>query len=77
MDYKDKVEHYYGQNPLARSLHPRMYQNNPTFLRLIDTHGLAFTPFPSEFTKANIDERQALYRDLAELVWAPSQHGLG
>ena len=28
-------------------------------------------------TKADIDERQALYRDLAELVWAPSHHGLG
>lgn len=77
MDYKDKVEHYYGQNPLARSLHPRMYQNNPTFLRLIDTHGLTFTPFPSTFTKADIDERQALYRELAEHVWAPSHHGLG
>ena len=77
MDYKDKVEHYYGQNPLARSLHPRMYQNNPTFRRLIDTHGLTFTPFPSTFTKADIDKRQALYRELAEHVWAPNRHGLG
>ncbi len=76
MAYEDKVEHYFGQNPLARSLHPRMYQNNPSFLRLRDAHGLPFRAFPSRFTKADIDERQGLYRDLAEIVWAPNRYGL-
>ncbi len=77
MAYEQKVEHYYAQNPLARSLHPRTYQNNPSFLRLRETYGLAFRAYPSAFTKANIDERQELYRDLAEIIWAPSRHGLG
>lgn len=76
MAYEDKVSHYYGQNPLARSLHPRMYQNNPSFLRLRDAHGLPFRTSPTRFTKADINERQRLYRDLAEVVWAPSRYGL-
>ena len=77
MSYEAKVEHYYAQNPLAQSLHPRMYENNPSFLRLRDAYGLGFRAFPSSFTRADIDERQELCRDLAEIIWSPSRHGLG
>ena len=76
MEYEDKVEHYHAQNPLAQSLHPKTYQNNPSFLKLRDEHGLGFKPISPPFTRANIDERQELYRDLAEIIWAPSRHGL-
>ena len=76
MVYDDKVEHYFRQNPLAQSLHPRAYENNPSFLRLREAQGLAFRAYPSSFTKAAVDERQALYRDLAEIIWDPSRHGL-
>ncbi len=76
MGYEDKVKHYFRQNPLAQSLHHRAYKNNPSFLRLREAHGLAFRTYRSSFTKADIDERQALYRDLAEIIWAPSRHGL-
>ena len=38
MHYHEKVEHYNAQNPLARSLHPLAYENNPTFLRLCKTN---------------------------------------
>ena len=77
MAYEDKVEHYFRQNPLAQSLHPKTYKNNPSFLRLREARGLAFRAYPSSFTKTDIDERQELYRDLAEIIWDPSRHGLG
>ena len=32
--YADKLEHYFGQNLLAKSLHPTLLRDNPTFLRL-------------------------------------------
>jgi hypothetical protein len=37
---------------------------------------LPFKALPTRFTKADIKKRQRLYRDLAEVVWAPSRHGL-
>lgn len=77
MTYDKKVEHYNSQNALARSLHPMAYENNPSFLRLSDTYGLPFKPYPSEFTKSAIDERQELYRQLAEIIWDPARYGLG
>ena len=76
MSYRDKVKHYNSQNPLARSLHPLAYKNNPSFRRLIKTYGLPFEPYPEEFTKANVDARQELYRRLAEVVWDPARIGL-
>ena len=76
MHYQDKVEHYNAQNPLARSLHPLAYENNPTFLRLCETNNLSFRAYPSTFARENIDERQQLYQSLAELVWDPGCLGL-
>lgn len=73
MPYGEKVEHYNSRNPLARSLHPMAYKNNPTFQRLCDDHSLAFKPYPSEL---DIDERQELYRDLAKVIWNPVRFGL-
>ncbi len=32
--YPAKLALYFGQNALAKSLHPNSYQNNPTFLRV-------------------------------------------
>ena len=29
MPYEEKYEHYFGQNPLAKSLHPLAYENHP------------------------------------------------
>ncbi len=76
MRYEEKVEHYNAQNPLARSLHPMAYENNPSFRRLCETHDLAFTAHPLDFTKADIDSRQELYRQLAEIVWDAARLGL-
>ena len=76
MAYAEKFEHYNSQNPLARSLHPLAYQKNPSFRRLMDAYDFPFKPYPCEFTRSDIDERQELYRRLAEVVWAPARMGL-
>lgn len=75
MRYEEKVEHYFSQNPLAKSLHPTMYEHNPTFRQLRDDHDLAFKPYTS-FTRAAIDERQELFREVARIIWNPARFGL-
>ena len=70
MPYPEKVQHYNAQNLLARSLHPQCYENNPGFLRYLSESGLPFKPYPSAFTKADLDERQELYRLIAEQIWS-------
>ena len=77
MPYPEKVEHYNAQNPLARSLHPLAYRNNPSFRSLIEKHKLKFGPYPTEFGKEAVDERQHLYQSLAEIVWDPLRRSLG
>lgn len=67
--YAEKLEHYQKENLLARSLCPNAYQNNPNFTKWIAQHGLNFRPH-SEFKKADILARQALYRELCEAIWA-------
>jgi uncharacterized protein with ParB-like and HNH nuclease domain len=70
--YADKREHYYGQNLLAQSLCETTYQHNPGFLRFRDLSGLLFKPH-AEFRKADLDARQALYRQVAEQIWNPDR----
>lgn len=72
MRYEDKLQHYDSQNLLARSLHPKAYENNPGFLRFIADTGLPFSPM-EEFKKADLDARQRLYGDLAERIWNPDR----
>ena len=74
--YKEKLDGYLGQNVLAKTLHPKWYENNPSFLRYKETSGLPFKPYPDAFTKANLDERQELYRLICEEIWSPSRFDL-
>jgi uncharacterized protein with ParB-like and HNH nuclease domain len=74
--YNDKLDGYLGQNVLAKTLHPKWYENNPSFLRYKERSGLPFKPYPSVFTKANLDERQELYRLICEEVWNPNRFNL-
>lgn len=71
LPYGDKLEHYNGQNMLARSLHSLTYQNNPGFLGFVTRTGLPFGPH-EQFKRADLDARSELYRQLAEHVWSPS-----
>lgn len=72
LPYAEKVEHYLGQNLLARSLHQRAYDHNPGFRRFIEESGLPFREH-REFKKADLDARQKLYQELAEQIWRPQR----
>lgn len=72
LPYEQKLDHYFGQNLLAKSLHPNCYEHNPGFLRFCDESGLAFRPH-THFKKIDLDYRQELYRKLAEQIWNPAR----
>jgi len=74
--YKEKLDGYLGQNVLAKTLHPKCYENNPSFISYKDTSGLPFKSYPDAFTKANLDERQELYRLICEEIWSPNRFDL-
>lgn len=69
--YSEKLEQYFSQNLLAKSLHPNCYKHNPGFLRFIEQRGLPFKPI-TEFKKESIGERGELYRQIAKCVWDPA-----
>jgi len=71
LTYEEKLPHYYTQNLLAKSLNEQAYKLNPGFLQFIAKSGLPFRASPT-FLKADLDARQILYGQLAELVWSPS-----
>ena len=71
LTYSEKLPHYLTQNLLARSLHAQCYQHNPGFTQLVERSGLPFKAHP-DFKKADMEERSALYRQLAELIWNPN-----
>jgi hypothetical protein len=70
LPYDEKLEHYNSQNLLARTLHPQCYDRNPGFLAFCQSSGLQFHPHP-QFRRADLDERQALYTQIAERIWNP------
>lgn len=70
--YEEKVAHYYGQNLLARTLHEQCYQKNPNFRSYMQQSGLPFKPYV-QFRKADMDERQELYRMICEEIWSPDR----
>ena len=71
MLYEEKLEHYYGQNLLAQSLHEKAYEHDSGFRRFREGTGLAFRAH-AEFKKSDMDVRQKLYRALAEQIWNPA-----
>ena len=75
--YSEKMPRYFGQSLLAASLNPLAYEKNPSFRGFIARTGLPFKPYPEEFKKSDIEERQDLYRQICERVWCPDRLGLG
>lgn len=71
LTYAEKRPHYNGQNILARTLCDEAYERNPGLRQFIDRTGVPLRPH-SEFKKADLEARQALYLDLAKRVWDPS-----
>ena len=72
MPYEDKARHYLKENLLAASLHPMTYEKNPNFINFVKRSGLPFKPHP-QFKKADILERQELYRQICERIWSPDR----
>lgn len=68
MSYSEKLGHYLKENLLVKSLHPKAYENNPNFLGMVQRLGLQFKAHKL-FTKADIDERQALIESVCEVIW--------
>jgi hypothetical protein len=72
LPYGEKLEHYVGQNLLARSLHGLAYDHNPGFKRFLGESALPFHQHAT-FKKSDLDERQRLYQQLAERIWNPER----
>jgi hypothetical protein len=72
LPYEDKLEHYNTQNLIARSLHELAYSHNPGFRRFMERTGMPFQAHKA-FKKADLDERQVLYRAIAEVIWDPNR----
>ncbi len=68
--YVQKYGPYFGQNLLAQSLNEKAYEINPGFLRFIKESNLPFKPH-CNFNRSDLDERQELYRQIAEQIWDP------
>lgn len=71
LTYEDKLPHYLTQNLLARSLHTQCYEHNPGFAQFVERDGLFFKAHAT-FKKTDLEERGALYRQLAEKIWNPT-----
>lgn len=70
LTYEEKLPHYYSQNLLVRSLNPDCYKRNPGFVAFVEHTKLPFMAHEN-FRKEDLDQRQDLYRRLAERVWNP------
>ena len=70
--YEDKLEDYLKENLLAQSLHERTYQRKPAFQKFIQRSQLEFRPY-SDFKKADLDDRQKLYQQIAKRIWNPER----
>jgi hypothetical protein len=68
--YEQKLPHYFGQNLLAASLNGLSYEKNPGFLAFVKASGMPFRSYEKFFAES-IEERGALYQELAKLVWNP------
>ena len=67
--YEEKRMLYPQRNLLAGSLDENAYHNNPGFKRFMSETGLPFRPY-EVFDVDAINERQELYRQLAEHIWS-------
>jgi len=72
LSYEEKLEHYLEENLLAQSLHERTYERNPNFREFIQRSRLSFRSCPN-FKKADLNDRQKLYQQLAKRIWNPER----
>ena len=70
--YEHKMKKYVQQNLLAASLNEAKYLNEPSFKRFREISGLPFKPH-EQFKKADLMQRQELYRQICEQIWSPDR----
>lgn len=70
--YEEKYKHYIGANLLAASLHAQMYEGKTGFKDFIQRTGLPFKAH-SQFKRADLMQRQELYRQICEQIWSPDR----
>ena len=68
--YIEKLEYYYGENLLARSLNEKAYSHDSGFSDFCEESGLDFH-YHAKFKKKDLEARQKLYCNIAEQVWNP------
>jgi hypothetical protein len=69
LPYEKKIDQYFGQNMLARSLHCLCYNNHPSFQQFVTVSGLQFRPH-NQFKQEDIQARQLLYMKICKKIWA-------
>ncbi len=70
--YEDKLEKYSQQNLLAASLSKQKYKNEPSFKQFSERTNLPFRCH-TQFKRADLLERQELYRQICEQIWNPDR----
>lgn len=76
LPYAEKVKHYQGQNQLAQSLALGVGPHNPNLRRKAELLRNEIVAYPESFTRADVESRQKLYREMCELIWDPESLGL-
>ena len=76
MPYEAKVEHYVGQNALAKTLALGVGSRDPNARRKAAELSVTITAHPHSFQKADLEARQELYRAICERIWDLSDLGL-
>lgn len=66
--YEEKLEMYFSDNLLARTLNAKCYMNNPSFLSFIQSTNLLFKPY-THFKNDDLNERQCLYKEICRRIW--------
>lgn len=70
--YQEKRKYYQTQNLLAGSLHENCYESKTGFRQFKKISELPFKPHP-KFHITDIEERQQLYRQIADKIWDPKR----
>ena len=70
----NKLEIYWEQDILAKSLHEDHYKGKGSskFIKFCEENEFNFRPY-KEFKKKQLDERGELYRSLARQIWSPDR----
>lgn len=69
--YFKKLETYSGKSNLlwTQSLRADFYHSNPDFKEFMKKFDLNFRPYPNEFDRTAVDERQRLLFAIAKIIW--------